>query len=102
MDFAEPTAGNEISEPFTGNVQFNKVSASANGLPNSLHTRLAAGTPVTIPVTITNTGAAPEFYFVDPRLNTTTTLSLATQFGTSETGLALPLAVSDHRASSPL
>ena len=37
----------------------------------------AAGTPDTIPVTITNTGAAPEDYFLDPRLTTTATMTLA-------------------------
>ena len=32
---------------------------------------------MTVPVTITNTGAAPEDYFVDPRLNGTQTFTLA-------------------------
>jgi hypothetical protein len=77
VDFAEPTVGNEISEPFFGNIQFNRVSASAAGLPNSASTKLAAGTPVTIPVTITNNGAAPEDFFIDARLNKTAALVLA-------------------------
>ncbi len=90
VEFAEPVAGDEISQPFTGNIKFNNVSASAAGLPDSAGTKLAAGTPVTVPVTITNNGAAPEDFFVDPRLNSTTSLSLAPQFGTSETGIPLP------------
>ncbi len=91
VDFAEPVAGDEISQPFTGNVKFNNVSTSAAGLPHSLGTTLAAGVPVTIPVTITNNGAAPEGFFIDPRLNATATITLAGLDPT--TGLTLPLVV---------
>jgi Subtilase family len=85
VDFAEPVVGDEISQPFTGNIQFNDVSARASGLPDSRHTKLAAGVPVTIPVTITNNGAASEDFIVDARLNTTTSLALAPQFGSTGT-----------------
>ena len=87
--FTEPTVGDEISQPFTGNVKFNHVSASASGLPDSTSTKLAAGTPVTVPVKITNNGAAPEGFFVDPRLNQTASTTLA---GLDQiAGLTLPL-----------
>lgn len=69
VDFAEPTVGNEISQAYTGNIKFNHVNASVSGLPNHVNHRLPAGTPVTVTVTITNNGAAPEEYFVDPRLH---------------------------------
>jgi len=85
VDFAEPVVGNEISQPFSGNIRFNQVRASASGLPNSTRIHLAAGTPVTVPVTITNNGAASEAFFIDARLNTTTVLTLAPQPGTSDT-----------------
>ena len=93
--FTEPTAGNEISEPYTGNIVFNDVSVSAAGLPDSTGTKLAAGTPVTVPVTITNNGAAPEEFFVDPRLNQTASITLASQ--DQITGLALPLTGGEPR-----
>jgi hypothetical protein len=77
VDFAEPVVGDEVSQPYTGNIQFNHVSVSASGVPDSASTLLAAGTPVIVPVTITNNGAAPEAFFVDARLNATTSLTLA-------------------------
>jgi hypothetical protein len=85
LDFTGPVVGNEVADPYTGNISFNPISVSAPGLPNSPSVKLAAGTPVTIPVTITNNGAAPEDFFIDARLDQTTDLALAPQFGTSDT-----------------
>ena len=93
VDFAGPIVGDEVSQLFTGNIQFNHVSVSAPQLPNSPRTRLAAVFPVTVPVTITNNGAAPEAFFIDPRLDATSSLTLVTQIGSSDTGLLLPLGV---------
>ncbi len=89
VDFASPVVGDELSQRYTGNIRFNQASATAPGLPNGFHAKLAAGVPVTIPVAITNNGAAPEDFFLDPRLNTTSTLTLAPL--DQATGLTLPL-----------
>jgi hypothetical protein len=89
VDFAEPVPGDELSQPFTGDIRFNNVSVSAAGVPDSASTHLTAGTPVTVPVKITNNGAQAADFFVDPRLTSTTTLTLAPQFGAPETGIPL-------------
>jgi hypothetical protein len=91
VDFAEPVAGDEVSQPFTGSVAFNAVSVSAAGMPDSAGTTLPAGQPVTVPVTITNNGEQAEDFFVDPRLSSSTTASLAPFSQAS--GLGLPLVV---------
>jgi hypothetical protein len=75
--FTEPVEGNELADPYTGSIKFNATRASAAGLPDSAHTTLAAGTPVTIPVKVTNNGPEPEDFFIDPRLDTVTSLTLA-------------------------
>jgi hypothetical protein len=77
VEFSEPIVGDEVSQPFSGNIELNATSASAAGLPDSASTTLAAGTPVTVPVTVTNNGAAPEDFFVDPRLDASSTITLA-------------------------
>jgi hypothetical protein len=91
VDFAEPVVGDEISQPFTGDIALNAVHATAAGLPDSASIKLAAGTPVTVPVTITNNGKAPQDFFVDPRLDGTTSVRLAAL--DAATGLSLPLQV---------
>ncbi|WP_043513624.1 MULTISPECIES: S8 family serine peptidase [unclassified Actinoplanes] len=74
LDFTNPQSGAEVSQPFTGKLTFNTVKVSA-ALPSKA--TLTAGKPVTVPVTVTNTGAAPLAYFVDGRLTTTGDLPLA-------------------------
>jgi hypothetical protein len=90
VDFAEPVEGNELSDPYTGNIAFNDVAVSAAGLPDSASTTLKAAVPVTVPVSITNNGAAPEDFFIDPRLDTTQSIALAATDGSSGT-VALPM-----------
>jgi len=89
IDFAEPVEGNELSDPYTGNIAFNNVAAGAVGLPDSASTALKATVPVTVPVTIKNTGAAPEDFFIDARLNTTQSIALAPAIGSGTVSLPL-------------
>jgi hypothetical protein len=78
VNFEGPVPGAEVADPFTGRVSFGTAGTeAAASLPDSAATTLAAGQPDTIPVTITNTGSAPEDYYLDPRLTTRTTMTLA-------------------------
>jgi len=77
VEFAEPIVGDEISQPFTGNIEFNAVRVSAPTLPDRPFQRLAAGTAVTVPVAVTNNGVGPEAFFIDPRLDATSAITLA-------------------------
>ena len=90
VDFAEPVVGNEVSQPYTGNIRFNHARASAAGLPDSIGTKLAAGKQVIVPVKITNSGAAVADFFIDPRLNATASVALA-PLNPPATGISLPL-----------
>ncbi len=79
IDFFESVSGTAISAPFTVTLNDTKVTASATDLPDSASTVLPAGSPVTAYINVTNTGNAPEAYFVDARLSTQATISLAPQ-----------------------
>jgi Subtilase family len=92
IDFAEPTAGNELSQRYSGHIVFNHVRVSAPRLPDSATHNLAAGKRVTVGVKITDTGAAPEDFFLDARLDATRTMKLAALPATADT-VALPLTV---------
>ena len=75
VQFAEAPVGDELSDPYTGSIVFNANKVAASGVPDS-KAKLAKGTPVTIPVQVTNTGETPEDYFVDPRLTQSAPLTL--------------------------
>jgi hypothetical protein len=88
IGWQNPVTGLELSEPFTGTIQFNGVNVTSN-LPRGF-ARFQSGSTQTFNVNVTNTGSAPEVYFVDPRLNQNETISLPDQNG-SATGMTLPL-----------
>jgi hypothetical protein len=76
IEFAEPVVGNELFQPYSGDIVLNASSASAPTLPDSATATLKAGTAVTVPVTVTNSGASPQELFLDPRLDTTVAMTL--------------------------
>jgi Subtilase family/Peptidase inhibitor I9 len=109
-------SGNQTSLAFTGRIGFNTAAITATGLPNSANKKLHAGTPVIVPITVTNNGIAGELYFADPRLATLSSVELSgdpTACGAPGTALpgvctlfTLPTQVSSvqfvARASSPI
>ncbi len=89
VDWLNPVSGLELSEPFTGTIQFNQVNVTSN-LPT--HTRFETGSKQTFNVNVTNTGSAPEQFFVDPRLNQNETISLPdSNLVVPASNMALPL-----------
>jgi hypothetical protein len=89
IDFYGTVAGTALSRPITITVNDIPVPAAVSGLPDSPGRELAPGKPVTVGLRVTNTGAAPEAYFVDPRLAAQVTARLAAQTTATVT---LPLA----------
>jgi hypothetical protein len=89
LDVTNPVSGDETSQPFTAKVAYNSVKITTS-LPASAKTKLAAGVPVNVPVTITNTSARPLTYFADGRLATTGTIPLAELSGHATLPLPVP------------
>jgi hypothetical protein len=102
VEFAEPVIGDQISQPFTGNVSLDGIHVSAAGLPTGNGHKLKAGVPVIVPVTITNNGVAPEQYFIDARLDSSSHIVLASLFPpATSSGFTLPLGSSASNPNTP-
>jgi hypothetical protein len=90
---ADALDGQNFAEPFTGNIDFNPVPVSADGLPNSPFAFLAQGQAATATVRLTNTGRSSKSFFVDPRLSQPTFQQLLVY---QATGVPLPLPLSSQ------
>ncbi len=64
-----PVDGTHLSAPFTGAISFAAPQISTSGIPDSRHTVLPAGTPVTATITVKNTGNIRKDFLADARLN---------------------------------
>ncbi len=90
VDFSGMVAGDVVSQSYKGEITLDGTKATAPGLPDSASRQLAPKVPVTFKIKITNTGAAPEDYFADPRLAESKPISIEPLTGTT---FLLPLEV---------
>ncbi len=74
IDFAPTVSGTALSEPFTVNLNETAPDVRATGMPNG--TPISAHHSAVVNIKVTNTGTAPEAYFVDGRTNSQTTYNL--------------------------
>ena len=86
IDIDNPVAGNTLTERFVGHLRYDLVQVHASGLPKGT---IPAGTVKTATITVTNTGKAPELFFADPRLASSTVYPLLVQAPSTAT-IALP------------
>ncbi len=89
VEWLNPVSGLELNEPFSGTIQFDQVNVTSD-LPNDAS--IANGATQTFDVKVTNSGDAPEEFFVDPRLNQSATIDLRDQnFPPTAANMTLPL-----------
>ena len=90
VEWLNPVSGLELNEAFSGTIQFNQVNVTSD-LPDGT-TSIETGATQTYRVNVTNTGNAPEAFFVDPRLNQNETINLLDQnFPPTASNMTLPL-----------
>jgi hypothetical protein len=87
-------SGKAFSEQVTGKLRFDQTTARGNNLPSG--SKIKAGSTVTASVEVTNTGAAGQYFFLDPRLAGQTKYALTPYQGDSK--LTLPV----HTSGSTL
>jgi hypothetical protein len=90
VDFSGGITGDVVSQPFRGDITLDGARAVAPGLPDSASVRLKPKVPVTYEIKVTNTGAAPEDYFADARLDESKPIGILPIYGTT---FLLPLEV---------
>jgi hypothetical protein len=90
LDWLSPVSGSELSEPFQGDVRFNRVEV-ATDLPAAHLVTLNRMQSYTFRVTVKNAGTSPEAFFLDPRTTRMSTIQLKDQNG-SDQDMTLPLA----------
>jgi hypothetical protein len=81
-------SGKEFSEQVNGRVHFDKATARPVNLPNDPGVKIKAGQTVNAAVEITNTGAANQWFFLDPRQAGEATVKLTP--ATGDTAINLP------------
>ena len=83
VEFSPTVSGSALSEPFTVSLDQNAPSVTSSGVPSG--DTITNGSTVVAQVTVTNTGTAPEEYFIDGRLNALTQYDLPSATASSTT-----------------
>jgi len=74
ITFAPTVSGTALSEPYTVTLNQKAASVSATGVPQG--GKISVNHPAVAEIKVTNTGKAPEAYFIDARTDATTQYSL--------------------------
>ncbi len=74
IDFAPTVSGTALFEPFTVTLNQTAPAVRATGVPDG--NRINANHPAVVQIRVTNTGTAPEAYFVDGRTDAQTRYNL--------------------------
>jgi hypothetical protein len=74
IDFAPTVSGTALFEPYTVSLNQTAPAVSATGVPDG--NTINADHPAVVQIKVTNTGTAPEAYFVDGRTDAQTTYDL--------------------------
>jgi hypothetical protein len=90
LSFTNPVTGNALQTPLSGTISFAPVVPTVQGLPDSTATTLTQGSQYVAAITVHNDGDSAESYFLDGRLDQTTSMALTPI--TPATNLSLPLA----------
>jgi len=77
IDFYGTVSGTALAQPIRITLNDSPAQAAVSGLPDSPGSTLAAGSPETVQLQVTNNGTAPEAYFVDARLAEQTKVTIA-------------------------
>jgi hypothetical protein len=72
--FSPTVSGTALSEPYTVSVDENAATVSTSGLP--IASPINADDPAVVDVKVTNTGIAPEAYFIDGRTDSSAQYNL--------------------------
>ena len=107
LQWFNQVTGLEIKEPFSGTIGFGSLPITVTPVspapPFPTGGTLTNGHAYTYQVKVTNSGKAPEAYFVDPRLSTTSTLALPNQNSTNVNvaSMTLPLPLTGTAGGLP-
>ncbi len=95
INFAPTVSGTALSQTYRVRVDGTAVPVGAGSLPTKATSTLRQGRPVSVHITVRNTGTTPEAFFLDPRKDVDATYRLAV----TPAKVTLPLTTADAEPS---